>query len=305
MTVPIGRSCSPLHVGGRDRGSIALAAGGVGLAGMAMAVPWLTVFRGLQPLPGFVLEGGPLGGILLASAALLVVGRTFGGMQWLKPIAFAAASLVAADAVLLQGRIAEYVANPGPAAPLTQPTAGIGAGLLAMGSVLVALAALLAPGSRAPLRAGMLSRLVMATGLFVAGWIHLMLVPEHVAESEVLGLGFLASGVAQLVLAALVLWRARTWNLGAVMALNLTLIAIYAYAVLVGLPFGDFTEHGSGSVGLAVGAGERIDLLGALSKIAELGSSAIAFGLLGRTGLETFALTTRRDSDDTRTGRVA
>jgi len=73
----------------------------------------------------------------------------------------------------------------------------------------------------------------------------------------------------------------RDWNLALVVAINVTLIAIYAYAVLVGLPFAGTSEHGA-AVGLVVGAGEPIDILGAVSKVGELLSLAIAFRLLGR-----------------------
>jgi hypothetical protein len=122
----------------------------------------------------------------------------------------------------------------------------------------------------------------MSAALFLAGWIHLLLVPEHLDESPILGIGFLASGLAQLALAAVVVWRPRDWNLALVVAINVTLIGVYAYAILVGLPFAGTSEHVA-AVGLVVGAGEPIDTLGAVSKVAELLSLAIAFGLLGRS----------------------
>jgi len=186
---------------------------------------------------------------------------------------------VSIGAVLLQVRIADYVANPGPAGPLTQPTAGVGAALMAVGAAFFMIAAVALPGRATRLDTHSLGRVAMSLGLLVAGWIHLLLVPEHLAESTVLGLGFLASGIAQLVLAAVVLWRPREWSLALVVAINVTLIAIYAYAVLVGLPFGQPSEHAE-AAGLVVGAGEPIDWFGAISKVAELVSLAIAFALL-------------------------
>ncbi len=126
-----------------------------------------------------------------------------------------------------------------------------------------------------------LLRTLMAAALLVAGSIHLLLVPEHLGESTILGLGFLASGIAQVVLAGLALWRVRAWSLGLTVMVNVTLIALYAYAVLVGLPFGAGSEHVHGeAAGLMVGSGEPIDAYGAVSKLAELLSTAIAAALL-------------------------
>jgi len=45
--------------------AVATAGLGLGLVGLAIVLPWITVFRGLQAIPGFVLEGGPLAGIPL------------------------------------------------------------------------------------------------------------------------------------------------------------------------------------------------------------------------------------------------
>ena len=271
------------NVSGLARPIAVAAAGlGLGLVGLATVVSWITVFRGLQAVPGFVLEGGPLAGLVLGASGLLMVAATLGGGRALRPIAFVAAVVVVADATLAQLRIVDYVANPGPAGPLTQPTAGIGAGLMAIGAGSILLSIVVLPIQSRRLEPAVVARLLMSAALFLAGWIHLLLVPEHLDESPILGIGFLASGLAQLALAAVVLWRPRDWNLALVVAINVTLIAIYAYAVLVGLPFAGTSEHGA-AVGLVVGAGEPIDILGAVSKVAELLSLTIAFGLLGRS----------------------
>lgn len=261
----------------------ALAAGALGLVSVALSavVPWLTVFRGLQRLPGFVLEGGPLVGVVVGAIGLVVAGATVGGSRWLKPAALLAVVAVAADAILLQLRITDYVTHPGPAGLLTQPTAGIGALLLALGAAAVGLAIVALPVRSRPIANGVTPRLVAAVAIFIAGWIHLLLVPEHFAGSPVLGLGFLTAGMAQLVLAGLVLWRPRDWTLVTVVAVNATLISIYAYAVLVGLPVGGAADHAE-AAGLVIGSGEPIDAFGAASKIGELVSLVIAFGLLGR-----------------------
>lgn len=124
---------------------------------------------------------------------------------------------------------------------------------------------------------GAAARLLMSGGLAVAAWIHLILVPEHMAESWVLGLGFLAAAVAQAALAVIVVRWPREWNLWLVVAVNVTLVAVYAYAVVVGLPFGAAAEGG-----MAMGGPEPIDAFGAVSKVAELVSVAAALAVLGR-----------------------
>lgn len=258
---------------------LALATAGLGLAAISVATPWITVFRGLESLPGIVLEGGALAGILLAAAGCLAIAVTLGANGALRALAFAMTLGVAIEAAVLQLRIGAFVADPGPAGPLTQPIAGNGAGVLALGAMLILAAAVTLPARATRLTGREIGRVVMAAGLLLTGWIHLLLVPEHLGESTVLGLGFLASGIAQVVLAGVVLWRPRSWNLTLVIAINATLIAVYAYAVLVGLPFGDHAEHAE-AVGLVIGSGEPIDAYGALSKLAELASAAIAFVLL-------------------------
>ncbi len=261
--------------------TIALAAGaaGAGLIALSVAVPWLIVFRGLQPVSGFVLEGGPLAGLAVVALGLLAVGATMGGGRILRALALAGGVAVAADALLLQSRILAYVADPGPAGLLTQPTAGSGAALMALGGALILVPIVTLPMRSSRLGAGAGARVAMSVALIVAGWIHLLLVPAHLEEATVLGLGFLAAGLAQILLAGLALWRPRGWTLGLVVALNVTLLAIYAYAVLVGLPFGAPGEHAE-ATGLVLGAGEPVDLYGAMSTLAELASAGIAFMLL-------------------------
>lgn len=257
-----------------------LAAIGLGLVAVSLVIPWLTVFRGLQPIPGFALEGGRLAGVALGVVGLLAVGATIGGGRILRPIAALGALAILLDAALVHGQIAAFVADPGPAGPLTQPTLGLGAAAMAVAGGVLLTASLLIPIRDDRLPSRVVLRLVMAAGLLVAGWIHVLLVPEHLAESTILGLGFLGAGIAQLALAGLVIWRPRLWTLSAVVALNATLIVVYAYAVLVGLPFGG-GEHGEAAVGLVIGAGEPIDVFGALSKIGEATSLLLAFALLG------------------------
>src|SRR5215210_2538373 len=79
--------------------------------------------------------------------------------------------------------------------------------------------------------------ILIAGGLLVAAWIHLVLVPEHLGEAFILGLGFLAAAIAQLGLAAIVVRRPTVGAFAGVVSVNGILIVIYAYAVVVGLPF--------------------------------------------------------------------
>jgi hypothetical protein len=140
---------------------------------------------------------------------------------------------------------------------------------------------------RPRLESGLAPRAFIAAALIATGWIHLLLAPEHLGESTILGLGFLASGLAQVGLAGLVMWRPASWNLGLVVVLNATLIVVYAYAVLVGLPFGAGSDHDHAMApGLRIGAGEPIDWYGGISKVAELISAAIAFALLAPKKLQ-------------------
>jgi peptidoglycan/LPS O-acetylase OafA/YrhL len=140
---------------------------------------------------------------------------------------------------------------------------------------------------RPRLQSSLVARVFIAAALLATGWIHLLLAPEHLAESTILGLGFLASGLAQVALAGIVVWRPASWSLALVVVLNVTLIVIYAYAVLVGLPFGAGSEHDhTEAAGLLIGAGEPVDWYGGISKVAELTSAAIALALLAPKKLQ-------------------
>ena len=77
----------------------------------------------------------------------------------------------------------------------------------------------------------------LAVALSVAGLIHCLLMPAHFAESTLFGLGFLGAAVAQLGLAGLVIIRPRREVYLTIIAVSLTLIALYAFNVVVGLPF--------------------------------------------------------------------
>lgn len=255
--------------------SLALAAAALAVVGVGVALPWVTVFRGLAPVPGFTLEGGPLSGLALAAAGLLGIALRVGGGRVLRPAAALMSLFVALDALLVSTRIAQFVADPGPAAALTRPTSGIGALVTAFGAGLLALAAVATPA----IPHGLGRRwawVALAVSLFVAGWIHLLLVPAHLEEDRLLGAGFLLAGLVQVGLAAAAAFRPSSRAAFVVIAVDATLIAVYAYAVIVGLPF----ARGHDEIGLVVGAGEPIDLAGAVSKCAELAGIVLAFLLL-------------------------
>jgi len=168
-----------------------------------------------------------------------------------------------------------------------------------------------APRSRP--RANLLSG-ALAAALGVAGLIHCLLMPDHFAESTILGLGFLTAAAAQIGLAALVLLRPRRWVYAAVIGASASLMGLYAVNVAVGLPFhaahaepvvvtvahgpgtdadhhgatdhhGAGTDHAEGAHGtggLAIGAGEPVDAWGATTQLAQLSSVGIALVLLRR-----------------------
>lgn len=264
------------------RGHLALACAAIGLALMAAAdaMPWLTLFHGLRPLAGFRLGGGDLSGLAVAAVSLLLVAARHGGGRVLKPSAVVLAGLVVAGGVSAALSIGSYVRAPGSAAALTAPSSGPGPWTLAAGGVAILVAALIAPVSRRPLPTAMRLPLLLAGATFAAGWMHLLLTPEHLGVSPVLGAGFLLSGLAQLALAVLAVERPseRVWSL--LVMLNTALVVVWAYAVLVGLPFaGD--EHGDVG-GLAIGSGEPLDLAAVITKTAELAGIAVALVLMRR-----------------------
>ena len=148
----------------------------------------------------------------------------------------------------------------------------------------------------------------------LAGVIHLVLTADHFKESTVMGVGFLGSALAEFALAGAVLVRPRRLVYVAVIGVATVLIGLYAYNVMLGLPFSESAahggvvegshvgdaphstdgEHGSGqaeagqvegghhSDGLVLGQGEPVEALGAATKLSELAAIGLAVGLLTR-----------------------
>ncbi len=167
-----------------------------------------------------------------------------------------------------------------------------------------------------------LSALGLAAALAVAGAIHCLLTPQHMAMSAVFGVGFLAAGIAQLGMAALAVVRPSRLLYAAVIASTAILSSTYAYNVLVGLPFheevatatavdsedGDELHgesdghHDTGGhaeaghqdeaavttdhheEGVVLGAGEPVDAYGAVTQLAQLSAAGVALVLIRRAG---------------------
>lgn len=279
----LGISSSTTRLGVRAAVAISGAAIGLVLVGVGSALPWIVLFRGLQPQPGFLLDGGKLAGLAIASVVALLVAARFGGARVFRIAAIVGALVIVADSLLIAARIAAYVADPGPAGPLTQPSSGPGSIVMAVGGTLLLVAAAIAPLGAGALAKGLILRIALAATLFVAGWIHLLLTPEHLGDSAVLGTGFLLAGLGQVALAGIILARPRDWTSYVIVAVNVGLIAIYVNAVLLGLPLGADDHH---AAGLVLGAGEPVDVFGALTTVAQVIGVALALRQLGRSSVE-------------------
>jgi len=183
---------------------------------------------------------------------------------WIALSSLAAATLLAALSVLT------------PAAPNLWPLIGVAALLLVvLGSLFIV----------APRLAGILqsnelgSRLALAVLLVIASSFHLLLLEEHAAESPLLGLGFLGSGLIQLGLATAVVVRPSLFPYYGVVALNVALIALYAAHVVIGLPLAPTAQGG-----FTLGPTEDVDAVGLATKAAELFGLTVAFVLARSAG---------------------
>jgi hypothetical protein len=146
-----------------------------------------------------------------------------------------------------------------------------------------------------------------------------------------MGLGFLCSALAEFGLAAAVLVQPRRLVYVAVIGVSAALIGLYAYNVMIGLPFHGASadgnpsgvghgaqqtiaaehdsEHetmahsggGHHSGGLVLGEGEAVDMLGATTKLAELAMIGLAVALILRSSVSTPTCIEHRVED----GRVS
>jgi hypothetical protein len=260
---------------------IAMAGAVIALVGSAL--PWVTIFRGTQTLTGW--NGSPryLAGLAVASAALTLLFLWAGRPVAFRRLAVLAGSTAVVGIAFTIWQVGSLGSSNSVSARILTPVLGPGPLVMAVGALLL-LAVVAIPASAARVPSTLWRRVILAGALFTAGWIHLALTPEHLGEATILGLGFLAAGFAQLVLALLVTVRPSNLTYYAVVGLSAALIVLYALAVLKGLPFGGDHDHGTG---LTLGSGEPVDLQGAVSKLADLFSLATALILVGRPATPT------------------
>jgi len=242
------------------------------------ALPWVTIFRGTQTLTGW--NGSPryFAGLAVASAALTLLFLWAGRPAAFRRLAVLAGSTAVVGIAFAIWQVAALNSSHSVSARILTPVLEPGPFVMAAGALLL-LAVVAIPTSAARVPLPLWRRVILAGALFTAGWIHLALTPEHLGEATILGLGFLAAGLAQLALAVLITARPSDLAYYAVVGLSATLIVLYTIAVLKGLPFGGGHDHGTG---LTIGAGEPIDVEGAVSKLAELFSLATAVVLVGQ-----------------------
>jgi hypothetical protein len=242
------------------------------------ALPWVTIFRGTQTLTGW--DGSPryLAGLAVASVTLTLLYLWAGRPAAFRRLAVLAGSTAVVGIAFATWQVGALDSSHSVSARILNPVLGPGPFVMAVGALLL-LAVVAIPTSAARVPFPLWRRVILAGALFTAGWIHLALTPEHLGEATILGLGFLAAGLAQLALAALITARPSDLVYYAVVGLSAALIVLYAIAVLKGLPFGGGHDHGTG---LVLGAGEPVDVEGAVSKLAELFSLAAAVVLVGR-----------------------
>ena len=242
------------------------------------ALPWVTIFRGTRTLTGW--NGSPryLAGLAVASVALTLLFLWAGRLSAFRRLAVLTGSTAAVGSAFASWQVAALDSSQSVSARILTPVLGPGPFVMVAGTLLL-LAVVAIPTSAARVPAPLWPRVILAGALFTAGWIHLALTPEHLGEATILGLGFLAAGLAQLALALLITARPSDLTYYAVVGLSAALVVLYAIAVLKGLPFGGGHDHGSG---LRLGSGEPVDLEGAVCKLAELFSLATAFVLVGR-----------------------
>lgn len=269
---------------------------GLGAAGGALVLigsllPWISLYAGLQTIAGTDgLNGRILAG-LGAAAALLAATHLVRGDQatrWLLGIAgfailalggWLGIQLLQTGTVLAADPLLVSRLEPGLAVSLV-------GGSLLLATLFVPTRSLVA--AEAPeRRARSAAQFMLAAALAIAGAVHLALVPEHLAESIALGVGFLGAGLGQIGLAALTLRNPTAATLRLTLLLSAVSLITLAAAVTVGLPA---VLHGSmadgsmagGSMASGLVPAESLTDLGAITGMAEAIAVVLAVRLLRR-----------------------
>lgn len=282
-TIPDAREASAsTSAASADRRLVA----GLGVAGGALvvigsALPWISLYAGLQSIAGTEGLNGrilaALGGVAIAVAVAHAI-RGGQGSRWLLGIAgFAVLALGGWLGIQLLQTEAVLAADP---LLVSRLEPGLAVALVG-GSLL--LATLFVPAwspaaAEVPQRrARSAAQFMLVAALAIAGVVHLALVSEHLRESIVLGVGFLGAGLGQVGLAAITLRNPTTAVLRLTLLLSAVSLAALAAAVTVGLPA---LLHGSMSGGFA--PAESLTDLGAITGAVEVIAVVLAFRLLRR-----------------------
>ena len=274
MSTLIVRTRSIPHISQRSGVALSLALLTSALSIAGLASPWVTVFNGLSTIRGLSVDGGYLAAVTAISFATLYVMANSGGGNILRSIAVLGGVVVVADSLLSAVRISVFVAHPGVAGMLTVPSAGPGPFFTLVGGIALIATAIAAPAAQARLGRGMLLRLSLSVSLIVAADLHLVFTPQHFDDALLLGVGFLAAGLVQLAFAVYVLVREDDRPIGLLLAVTIALIAIYAYALFVGLPLD--SGHSDAATGLRLGSGEPVTTTGLIDVLAEIATVALA-----------------------------
>jgi hypothetical protein len=263
-----------------SRAPIAAMAGiGGALTVIGGLAPWLSFFAGLQPVRGidgsYGLAVVVLGLLAVVTAGLhLIPGRA--ATRWLLGgLGFAILAISGYLGITLLMEFSVLAADP---LLIARIEPGLGIALLGgslLGATLFAPEETVTEAHSTRGVAGL--HLGLAALLLVAGSIHLVLAPEHLADSTVLGIGFLAVGIIQVVVAPLLLIDPNRRFLSVALAISaLSALALLA-AVTLGLPF---VGHGE-DMGL-MGPVETLDDLAALTLVAEVTAALLSIRLLRR-----------------------
>jgi hypothetical protein len=247
---------------------------GAGAVVAAAVVPWVTLLHGQQTVNGVGGDGAYLAAAAVGAGALWAAYLLRGRPRQLRALAATAGLVILYWALYDFEHIVHMVIDDPMASVMGWPLLGPGPLLAAGGGAVLLISTLTVPAGARAVRGNQWLRLLLAAALLATGAIHLQQTPEHLAISPVLGAGFAAAAASQLALGAAVMVRGHRILYAAIVADCAFLFAVYAYAVLHGLPFPAHADPG-----LRLGAGETVTLSGAVSKLAEAVAILVALPL--------------------------